>query len=79
MWRLVDDELNSSSYVRMPGEDDPPAIVNLSVWTGLESLTHFMYRSGHAIYLRAHGPTAIGWPVHHPVTSCVTSGVKPQM
>ena len=107
VWRLVDDEGKSSSYVRLPGEDDPLEIVNLSVWTDLESLKHFMYRSGHAIYLRRrrewfeksdaatsvcwwlpagdvpdladahrrllhlreHGPTEVGWPASHPVTS----------
>jgi hypothetical protein len=52
VWRLVDDDGLSSSYVRLPDEDDPRFIVNLSVWTDLESLRHFMYRSGHAMYLR---------------------------
>lgn len=52
VWRLVDDDGRSSSHVRMPGEDDPLAIVNLSVWADLEALRHFMYRSGHAMYLR---------------------------
>ena len=52
VWRLVDDEGLSSSYVRLPGEDDPLSIVNLSVWADLDALKHFMYRSGHAMYLR---------------------------
>ncbi len=52
VWRLVDDDGQSSSYVRLPGEDDPLTIVNMSVWADLESLQHFMYRSGHAMYLR---------------------------
>ena len=80
-------------------------IVNMSVWADLESLKHFMYRSGHAMYLRrrrewfehsdeatsvcwwipaggipdladahrrllhlrAHGPSATGWPINSPV------------
>ena len=52
VWRLVDDGGLSSSYVRLPGEDDPLAIVNMSVWADLDALRHFMYRSGHAMYLR---------------------------
>lgn len=52
VWRLVDDDGQSSSHVRLPGEDDPLTIVNMSVWTDLDSLKHFMYRSGHAMYLR---------------------------
>jgi hypothetical protein len=52
VWRLVGDDGLSSSYVRLPGEDDPLAIVNMSVWADLDALKHFMYRSGHAMYLR---------------------------
>jgi hypothetical protein len=52
VWRLVDDDGQSSSYVRLPGEHDPLMIVNMSVWEDLASLEHFMYRSGHASYLR---------------------------
>jgi len=52
VWRLVDEEGNSSSYVRIPGVDDPNLIVNLSVWTDLDSLRHFVTRSGHSAYLR---------------------------
>ena len=46
VWRLVDDDGLSSSYVRLPGEYDPLAIVNMSVWAELDALKHFMYRSG---------------------------------
>ena len=52
MWRLVDDDGQSSSFVRIPGIDDPLTIVNMSVWADLESLRHFVLRSGHAMYLR---------------------------
>ena len=52
VWRLVDDKGQSSSYVRLPDEDDPLMIVNMSVWKDLDSLKHFMYKSGHASYLR---------------------------
>jgi hypothetical protein len=52
VWRLVDDDGQSSSYVRLPGEDDPLMIVNMSVWADVDSLRHFVLRSGHAMYLR---------------------------
>jgi hypothetical protein len=69
VWRLVDDDGQSSSHVRLPGEDDPLMIVNMSVWADLESLKHFMYRSGHAMYLRRRvewferstEPTSVCW------------------
>ena len=35
VWRLVDDDGSSSSHVRLPGEDDPNVIVNMSVWADL--------------------------------------------
>jgi hypothetical protein len=52
VWRLVDDDGRSSSHVRLPGVDDQLTIVNMSVWADLESLRHFVHRSGHAMYLR---------------------------
>jgi Domain of unknown function (DUF3291) len=50
VWRLVTDDNRSSSYVDV--FDDPLLIVNYSVWVDLESARHFIYRSGHAAYLR---------------------------
>ncbi|MGB3028488.1 MAG: DUF3291 domain-containing protein, partial [Candidatus Microthrix parvicella] len=52
IWRLTDDDGSSSSYVELPGNDDPLLIVNYSIWADLESLKHFMFKSGHASYLR---------------------------
>jgi heme-degrading monooxygenase HmoA len=50
VWRLTDEGERSASYVQV--YDDPLLIVNFSVWTDLESLRHFTYRSGHAAYFR---------------------------
>ena len=55
VWRLEDEDGNSSSYVDLPDNDDPLLIVNYSIWADVESLKHFMYQSGHAIYLRRRG------------------------
>lgn len=52
IWRLTDDGGGPSSYVEVPGRSGPLWASNLSVWTDLESLKHFMYKSGHASYLR---------------------------
>jgi len=52
VWRLQGDDGEPSSYVEVPGADDPLLASNLSVWTDLESLRAFMYRTDHASYLR---------------------------
>ena len=53
VWRLKDEDGPGATSQRFPGhEDDPRFIVNLTVWTDLDSLRHFTVRSGHAMYLR---------------------------
>ena len=50
VWRLQGEANQSSSYVT--AYDDPLVIINLTVWTDVESLKHFTYRSGHGAYFR---------------------------
>lgn len=52
IWRLKDDDGGSSSFVDVPGREDPLWAPNMSVWQDFESLKHFIYKSGHASYLR---------------------------
>ena len=53
VWRLQDDDGPGAVGQRFPGfEDDNRLIVNLTVWTDIDSLRHFVTRSGHAMYLR---------------------------
>lgn len=52
VWRLKDDEGHSSSYVDIPGSDDPLLVINYSIWVDLDSLRHFVNKSGHVAYLR---------------------------
>jgi hypothetical protein len=52
VWRLKDEFGESSSYVDVPGSIDPLIAPNMSVWESVEALKHFMYKSGHASYLR---------------------------
>jgi hypothetical protein len=69
VWRLKDDDGASSSYVEVEGIDDELTIVNMSVWEDLESLRHYVFRSGHTMYLRRRrdwfekpdGPTSVCW------------------
>jgi hypothetical protein len=71
IWRMKGDGgRDDSTDVRMPGDDDPLLIINLTVWEDLESLRHFAFRSGHAMYLRrkrdwfvplGEEPTVLWW------------------
>ena len=44
VWRMQGDQGNNTGY---QATDDPRFIVNLSVWTGVEALFDYVYRSGH--------------------------------
>lgn len=69
VWRLTGDDGAPSSYVEVPGADDPLIASNLSVWTSLEALRDFMYKSDHVSYLRRKKewfqhvdvPMSVGW------------------
>ena len=69
VWRLKDAEGQSSSYVPVEGIDDPLMIVNYSIWEDLDSLRHFVVKSGHVTYLRrrrewfepSDEPTTVCW------------------
>ncbi len=50
VWRLQTEDGGSSSYVA--AFDDPLLLVNMSVWEQPKDLRHFVYKSGHASYLR---------------------------
>lgn len=69
VWRLTDADGGPSSNVEVPGADDPLLASNLSVWTGIDALRDFMYRTDHARYLRRRDewferdrqPMTVGW------------------
>ena len=53
VWMLKDEEGVGATGERFPGhEDDERYIANLTVWEGIESLRHYVSRSGHGMYLR---------------------------
>ena len=67
VWRLQADGGQASSYIK--ASEDPLVIVNLTVWSDVESLRHFTYKSGHGAYFRrrrewfqpADEPTMVCW------------------
>jgi hypothetical protein len=70
VWMLKDEDGPGAVGQRFPGhEDDERFIMNLTVWTDLESLQHFTTRSGHGMYLRRRrewfekpdGPATVLW------------------
>ncbi len=75
VWRLTDVLGSDATGVR--AYDDPLVIVNLTVWTGIDPLFDFAYRSTHVEVLRARrdwfvpldGPTLVLW--------WVRAGVRP--
>jgi hypothetical protein len=73
VWMLKDEDGPGAIGQRFPGEeDDDRFVVNLTVWTDIESLRHFVTRSGHGMYLRrrrewfekADKPTTVLWWVN---------------
>jgi hypothetical protein len=49
VWRLVGEGDNATDVQAF---DDPTMLINMSVWTGLEALTQFVYRSDHLAFMR---------------------------
>ncbi|NNL96824.1 MAG: DUF3291 domain-containing protein [Acidimicrobiia bacterium] len=70
VWMLKDEDGAGATGQRFPGhEEDERFIANLTVWTDLESLRHYVSRSGHGMYLRrrrewfekSEEPTTVLW------------------
>lgn len=67
VWRLKDDLSGDATAIR--AFDDPLVIVNLTVWTGIDELAAFAYRTRHAEIFRARrdwfgpfgGPSLVLW------------------
>jgi len=51
IWRLTGEGGSASSYLHL--DHDERLIVNMSVWTSVEALHQYVYRSGHAAVYRA--------------------------
>ncbi|MGI9586204.1 MAG: DUF3291 domain-containing protein [Acidimicrobiia bacterium] len=70
VWMLRDEEGDGAIGQRFPGhETNDRLLVNLTVWSDFDSLTHFVRRSGHATYVkrrrewfeRSQDPTTVLW------------------
>ena len=67
VWRLQTEDGNATAI--RPYADDDLMAINLSVWESLESLQHFVYKSGHVDVLRGRkqwfeqleGPILVLW------------------
>jgi hypothetical protein len=67
VWRLTDELGSNATAIR--AFDDPLVIVNLTVWTGIDELAAFAYRTRHAELFRARrdwfgpfgGPSLVLW------------------
>lgn len=67
VWRLIDTMGTDATGIR--AYDDPLVIVNLTVWTGIDELHEFAYRSTHVEMLRVRrdwfvpleGPSLVLW------------------
>jgi hypothetical protein len=64
VWRLIGDGGNATDIEAVPG--DPQLLINLSVWTDLESLMAFAYRQAdHVAVLRRRAEWFEKMPVSH--------------
>ncbi len=52
VWRLKDESGNATS---LNPYKDPMIIINMSVWSGVEALREFTYRTRHVDYFRRRG------------------------
>mmetsp|Transcript_55 Transcript_55/g.96 ORF Transcript_55/g.96 Transcript_55/m.96 type:complete len:156 (-) Transcript_55:54-521(-) len=51
VWRLKDDTTNSATEYQ-PYQDDARILINLSVWTNVDDLKQFVYKSAHTDFVK---------------------------
>ena len=56
LWRLTDEGSNDATSITF--YDDPLLLVNISVWTDLDALRTFVYRTEHAAMVKRRGEWA---------------------
>jgi hypothetical protein len=77
IWRLTTTDGMSSSYVA--AYDDPLMLINMSVWTGPEAFKHYVYKSGHAAYLRRRTEWFERSPDRHAVCWWISQDTLPDV
>ena len=83
VWRLKDDEGESSSYVPSPYNNEL-IIINMSVWKDIESLKYFTYNTVHNYFLKSRKnwfnkiemPSYVLWWIEEGKIPAIEEGVK---
>lgn len=74
VWRLQTDEGDATAVRAF---DDEMLIVNLSVWTSIDALAAYVYRSDHVAVMRRRREWFIHLTAHHLAMWWVRSGHRP--
>lgn len=77
VWRLTDEGSNNATSITF--YDDPLLLVNMSVWTDVESLRQYVYRSAHTDLLRRRKEWAVPLDEVHLVLWWVPAGHTPDL
>lgn len=75
VWRLQDDDGNATSI--RPDADDALLAINMSVWTSVEALADYVYRSDHLAFLRRRREWFGRMASHHSALWWVPAGTLP--
>lgn len=79
VWRMVDDGPEDGALtLRMEGHG-PMTLVNMSVWTDIESLFHFVYKTAHTKVMQGKGKWFSPIPRQHMVLWWIEDGHIPNL
>lgn len=76
VWRLQDDNNNATSFRPF---DDPEMLVNMSVWTSIETLKAYTYKSDHVTYFKQRGQWFEKMTTPHMVLWWIEAGHTPTL
>ncbi len=76
VWRLKDDNNNATNFNPY---NDVQIIINVSVWTSIETLEQFMYRTFHSEFLRRRKEWFITYGTAHTAMWWVPQGHIPSL
>ena len=75
VWRLQTEDGNATSI--RPDADDALLAVNMSVWTSVEALADYVYRSDHLAFLRRRREWFARLASHHQALWWIPAGTLP--
>jgi Domain of unknown function (DUF3291) len=76
VWRLKDENDNATS---MNPYNDEQVIINVSVWTDIESLEHFMYKTFHSEFLKRRKEWFLSYGKVHTAMWWIPAGQYPTL